>query len=70
MFGGPSEVKNKVSAIQPSQLKSSVRSLASNKDSSVKEDAGNNKSPGAKPKPETAPKLQKIETTDHGKDHS
>ena len=70
MFGGPSEVKNQVSAIQPSQLKSSVRSLASNKDSSVKEDAGNNKSPGAKPKPETAPKLQKIETTDHGKDHS
>ena len=73
VFGRPPEVKNpdiknKVSAIQPSQLKSSVRSLASNKDSSGKNDAVHNGKPETKSKPETAPKLQKIETTDHGKE--
>ena len=56
----PAETKNTVSAMQPSQLKSSVRSLASNKDQAA----------GSKPKAENAPKLQKIETKDHDKDHS
>ncbi len=56
----PAETKNPVSAMQPSQLKSSVRSLASNKDQAA----------DSKPKADNAPKLQKIETKDHDKDHS
>ncbi len=55
----PAETNTQVSAIQPSQLKSTVRSLASNKDAAPQ-----------KPKSADAPKLQKIETKDHDKDHS
>ena len=57
----PTEAKKNVSSIQPSQLKSTVRSLASEKQPV----ASDSKPTAAKPA-----KLQKIETKDHDTDHS
>jgi len=53
--------KQNVSPVQPSQLKSSVRSLANNESGKSSDSSG--------PKPD-APKLQKIETKDKDTDHS
>jgi len=55
-----SDAKKNVSSLQPSQLKSTVRSLADKETT-----------PAAPAKPKDAgPKLQKIETKDHDTDHS
>jgi len=52
----PSDAKKNVSSLQPSQLKSTVRSLADKEPTT----------PATPPKPKDAgPKLQKIETKDH-----
>ena len=58
-----SEPKQNVSPMQPSQLKSTVRSLAS-KDA---DSSSGNTASGPKP---AAPKLQKVETKDRDTDHS